>query len=286
MKKWYILAGLMIGMTSNNLEGMNFLRLARKSVAVFQKRAMVQSEQYKRGLIDSFLKNLDQKDPNVFLDGNTMLHWLVTWYIDKNNPYYLQVIKILLRDPRTSCDLPNDDGLTACDLAEKNEDVGQAIKNRDRIILHDAFSSAVRSKNVDEVKVFLQKPDLDVNDLCFGFHMLHYAILKVDYDMVKVLLTHPGFDPNIKDWRGDTALHLLVMWANADPNSRYLELIDLLLSDPRTSWNVPNKLGKTIFDIATNDVVKAKLRELALLVPQLIRQSILQGALQPSSFVM
>ena len=250
MKKWYILVLSMACMNMNSLTAMNPWQ-ARKMLAKVKNLLVAKkSESQRQAEIEQYLRNLDLYDPNICNDdGNTVLHHLVLRYVGNLYPFYLESIAVLLRDPRVQCDLKNNDGFTAFELAEEHEEILHLFNNRDRVILHDVFIAAVRSKDILVVKSCLQRPELAINDLCFGHTALDYAVLQLDYEMVKELLTDPDLDPNVQDQDGNTALHLLVMWGNACPSVQYLELMLLLLNDSRMRCNVPNKDGKTILQL-------------------------------------
>lgn len=59
----------------------------------------------------------EKLDPNIQgLGGNTVLHWLILWARDHRDPLLDDIYHLLLNDPRTRFDLPNNEGYTADDL--------------------------------------------------------------------------------------------------------------------------------------------------------------------------
>ena len=89
--------------------------------------------------------------------------------------------------------------------------------------------------NTNIVKLFLNRPDIDVNiqDID-GEAALHRVRSK---DVLSLLLTHPKININIKNKKGNTPLHKVC--------ERDLSLLEPLLNHPNIQPNIQNKEGET-----------------------------------------
>lgn len=278
------------------------LKESREIPWCFQKPHIVKTRELLLSQKEYPFEHVLSGDPNQeipFFGGNTFLHWLVAWHNENTCADDFGMIEHLLCDPRTQYDIENRFGVTAFELAQDTGDcdVIELMLNRDCNFSHDFFAGLVKEGNIFGVSILLKNRYLDVNARSFDRTALDWAALSFDCEMTKILLTHPNLDPNAQDWRGNTTLHVLVLWVNASEQPQYLELINLLLSDPRTRCDVRNynlllsenrlraasslrgkgvildmdkEGGKTVYELAViNKLIMEKFEKYRLLLEQL-----------------
>lgn len=151
-------------------------------------------------------------------DGKTALHVAVE---DFNRE---EIIKEILKHPKTDPNILNDRG-------------------------YNALHEAVDSDYVDYVKIILQSAKINVNLGTRGKNetALH---LTENIDILVELLNIPGIDPNLKDYQGNTPLHLYSYRKNEDGYYFGQDLIHILLERDDIDTYIKNKEGKTPDDTA------------------------------------
>ena len=149
-------------------------------------------------------------DKKKFVEGRNILHMASIWN-------HIEIIK---------------------ELSDKS------INERDNLG-HSALILAMKYNRLEAIDTILQSPYIHVSDYNKKHgSALHLAILKSLWRLCKKLIHHPTFNPNIKDSKGNTALHLLVSVFGRD--SVIIEkLCKEILKHPLTNPNIKNHCGLT-----------------------------------------
>jgi len=122
------------------------------------------------------------------------------------------------------------------------------IKKKFSSIKTTLLSHALVFDQYDIVKLFLQCPEMDVNDKTDDeFTILTWSVLKRQTDIVKLLLNHPKIDVNMGEFiQRDTALMYAV-------NYGYVEIVKLLLNHSDININIKNKDNMTALLFASSE---------------------------------
>lgn len=156
--------------------------------------------------------------------------------------------------------------------------LGNALDEADAAYIDSPLHFAIRTGQIEVVRILLSRRGVNINAQGInGFTPLHFAVFRRD----KLLLSHPGVDPNARDHssRSLTPLHRLALGRDikyisrivpapgippiytVDSNSHDTRLIDLLLSAPGISIDARDENGCTALSIAAaqGSVVMVKL---------------------------
>eukprot|EP00981_Chlorochromonas_danica_P007492 scaffold1757_cov218-Ochromonas_danica.AAC.1 len=225
------------------------------------------------------------------------LSWLfyLSWFRDQDDytPLtiackngHVELVTLLLHDPRVNANMTTDDGRTplhyACRgghievvkmlLLDERVDVNKT--NKDGCIpLHRACSKG----NVEVIRMFLLDERVDVATADKdGRTPLHYACRGGHIEVVKMLLLDERVDVNKSDNGGHIEVaKMLLLDERVDVNKTdndgwaslhiacengYLEVVKMLLLDGRVDVNKADNQGRTPLDVAKTEDIKALLR--------------------------
>lgn len=117
--------------------------------------------------------------------------------------------------------------------------VGQVYVNVQDKYGRTALIKAIRNSHEEVVEFLLSMPGINVNSKDLrGITAIHEAVLHGNYNIVKLLLKAPGIDVNAQNSTGDTALIYAVMW-------KHEKILKLLLKVPTININIQNLLGSS-----------------------------------------
>ncbi|XP_057300517.1 tripartite motif-containing protein 45-like [Hydractinia symbiolongicarpus] len=118
-------------------------------------------------------------------------------------------------------------------------------------LLHNAAGFG----HVDCLKILLSVPHFNVNIRnCAGETPLHFASIAGEVENVTLLLSVSQIDVNIQNFAGETPLHFASIVGET-------ECVKLLLSVPHIDVIKRNKNNKTAYDVAFNTTIKRLLKE-------------------------
>ena len=175
-------------------------------------------------IITYFLEN-ELLDPN---ENNALEYCIVS---DK-----VEMVKILLKNPKINVNAENDDGFTAITLAVScnNTEIAKVLLENLGVDVniegegrYTALTGAIHGDNIDIVKLLLKYPTIDVNKPGIqGYTPLIMAISQNSIEITKILLEDPKIDVNLPD--RDEKLPIFRSLEMYDRNSD-LTIIKLLL---------------------------------------------------------
>lgn len=104
--------------------------------------------------------------------------------------------------------------------------------------------SALESGSTEQVTDLLKEPSINLNwkistGVFSGWSILHMASANNDVEIVKLILSNPRIDPNIRNNYGYTPLQIAVARES-------YQVVQCLISDPRVVINVLNPYGETV----------------------------------------
>ena len=114
-----------------------------------------------------------------------------------------------------------------------------------------SFYKAVRDGNIAKVKDSLDRQEIDPNapSPFSNEPPLYDAAMGGNKEMVELLLTHPGINPNIRNISGYT---ILQMYSFTNSKSVYLNVVEAILKHHKTDPNIKSKDGFAPLHTAAN----------------------------------
>ena len=111
------------------------------------------------------------------------------------------------------------------------------------------FWAIARDGMSGTVKALLEREDIDTNRKpnWMGASLLHEAVVKQNYTAVRLISENPKTDMDVRDARGQTALHIAVTKTGSS------EIVNLLVSHPRVNVNALDVNRQTPLHVAAKE---------------------------------
>ena len=181
--------------------------------------------------IDSVKKYLDLLDSLGILNINVLAtdsHSSMSFLylaMEKDN---ISIFKLLLSYPDIDVNIK-------CGYGEYKVNIIHKTKYYDIEFLKQLLTSP-NSKNI-----------IDVNSLDEdSMGMLHKACVSGNLEIVKLLLEHPNIDVNLKNFSGNTPLHITIEYSYSDADT---DILKLLLAHPDIDINAKNNKGDSFLHL-------------------------------------
>ncbi|KAG0566426.1 hypothetical protein KC19_7G062900 [Ceratodon purpureus] len=123
-------------------------------------------------------------------------------------------------------------------------------KSRIRTHGHVALLHAIESnEDAGVLRALIEEPEIQINLRTEGNTLLHTAVLSRNKDAVIALLKRNDLDPNLKNRRQDTPLHLAAKPCVSTCQD-LVDILEMLVNDPRVHLGALNGDKQTAFHIA------------------------------------